>query len=218
MDRFAILFAMLFAMAEAGAQSPQEKAPAPTDELLAAPVCCRSPAGFPVEQVSMPIDVMLTFDRSAPAYSFSTGKSFFRMIELPPNDAPYVLSVESHVSAPAGAFDRGTLFFPVLVFLDENRKLLGGKRSWIFEAVRDLNDRLVGIKASLAVRDRIQRARYIVIQTENAVLSKAFEVPSQIGLRTVPSGAGVTWMPTSRGGYSVPFGVEGRVRLWSSSP
>lgn len=218
MCRHFILMTILLAMTQAGAQTPSESALAPTDALAAAPVCCRSPAGFPVEQVSMPIDVMLTFDRSAPAYSFSTGKSYFRMIELPPNDAPYVLSVESYVAAAAGVFDRGMLFFPILVFLDENRKLLGGKRSWIFQAVRNSDERVVAIRASVSVTDRIQRARYIVIQTENAFLSKSFEVPTQIGLQRVPMGAGVTVLPISRGGYSVPFGVEGRVRLWSSSP
>ena len=166
----------------------------------------------------MPIYVTLAIDRSAPAYAFTTGKTFFRMIELPPNDAPYVLSVESHVSSAIGKSGQDSLFCPALAFLDENRRLLGAKRTWVFHPLRDLKEQVIGMKASMVVDGRIKQARYIVVLTENSYLSKAFEVPTQMAIRRVFSGADTTTFPTHKGGYSIPFGVEGRITLRSSSP
>lgn len=112
-----------------GAAAPEDAAHA--DDLAAlrgAIPCCRSLAELPYE--TLPVDrdetLSLTLDAKAPAFEFSTGKSFFAAFRLPDGPRPLEICMTSTRSRPADgalAFSERRhpqpVFHPAALILDE---------------------------------------------------------------------------------------------------
>src|SRR5262245_56064632 len=117
----------LFVCASSMAQASRAVLDESKAALQAAPSCCKSSLEFPAEKAAFPLEVTLTIDRSGPAFPFPAplGKSFFRVIELPRFEAEYMLHIETHFYGPASDENERWLFWPLLLYLDENRRPLG---------------------------------------------------------------------------------------------
>jgi hypothetical protein len=170
--------------------------------LEAKPACCQSSREFPFPRMRVPYELAFYVDRSAPAFAFPQGKSYFRSFELPPFEQPYVLELESRLMGGPTTADQW-LFHPVLVFLDQDHRPFGVLRMQFRPLLDGRN--VLGMGARMVIDERARRARFLVIHTEADAMSRSFE----FGTVSMSMAQGA---PQNRQ-YSVPYGYEGRLIL-----
>ncbi|WP_415845289.1 MalM family protein [Stutzerimonas zhaodongensis] len=83
--------------------------------LAQAPICCDAIKNFPFQPVAANFSADVTLDASAPAYSFDSGKSFFRAFELPRESK----SFEVRLYSQAGE----TVLAPSVMLLDSQLRM-----------------------------------------------------------------------------------------------
>ncbi len=115
--------------------------------------------------------VRLEIDRADPGFNFTGGTSRYEALVLPKLAQPYILQIDSEVVR--GRFmHAGTLFFPVVTFLDENKEWLK-----TFDALPYVVQKPFGsvnyMTVSLQISDELASARYIVVHTQDDKLNKA---------------------------------------------
>ncbi len=115
--------------------------------------------------------VRLEFSGDDPIFSFEGGNSHYEALALPDLAQPYALQIDSEVVKDRLGF-AGTLFFPVLTFLDADKE-------WIktFDALPYVTQKPLGktnyITVSLQISDQLAAARYVVIHTQEDKFNKA---------------------------------------------
>ena len=115
--------------------------------------------------------VRLAINDEDPRFSFEGGFSRYESLVLPDLPQPYLLKIESEVVKGAANYN-GTIFFPVLTFLDADKK-------WIktFDTLPYVTQKPVGaqnfIVVSIQISDELAAARYVVIHTQEDKYDKA---------------------------------------------
>ena len=88
--------------------------------------CCKSPADFRYEQLTLGTAVQLTLDDKSPAYAFGSGKSYFKAYFLPVVNKETTLRVRSWATGSV-AFETeklSQLYCPEVTFLDKNHQAI----------------------------------------------------------------------------------------------
>jgi hypothetical protein len=115
--------------------------------------------------------VRLEINAADPRFNFTGGISYYEALVLPDLIQPYILQIDSEViwGKPGYA---GTLFFPVVTFLNENKEWLK-----TFDALPYVVQKRYGnanyMTVSLQISDELAAAHYIVIHTQDDKLNKA---------------------------------------------
>ena len=96
------------------------------DALNAAPICCSGTRDLPVTG-SLANEATLEISDSSPVFDFSTGRSRFAAVALPPAAAGRRLSLRTFVGPLTTVDGMGghSYLFPVATFLDESRNIVG---------------------------------------------------------------------------------------------
>ncbi len=160
--------------------------------------------------------VRLKIDGTDSRFGFTGGASHYEALVLPDLVKPYILQIDSEV-VRGGLGHPGTLFFPVVTFLDE-------KKEWLktFDALPYVVQKPFGsanyMTVSLQISDELAAAHYIVIHTQDDKLNKAigyFE-----GEAILQSSGFSTMMtaPVEKPRYRYEFAPLGWVRLKASLP
>lgn len=156
--------------------------------------------------------VRLLVDSDDPGFSFKGGYSRYEALLLPDmSQQPYTLQFESEVVRTSEDL-RGTMFFPVLTFLDENKKLIR-----TFDALPyTLQTPFYGrnhIRSSVRVIGELVKAKYVVVHTQDDKLNQALATSD--GKTTLQSGGFTTmiYAPTSAPRYRINFGENGRLKV-----
>ncbi len=155
--------------------------------------------------------VRLGIDADDPRFEFDGGVSHFEALVLPDLEQPYFLRIDSEVVKTRLGYN-GTLFYPVLTFLDANK-------AWIktFDALPYVIQKpFTGVDfmtVSLQVSDHLAGARYLIIHTEDDKLDKAIGVYE--GEQLYKSSGFQTMMtsPGSKPRLRYEFAPQGWVRL-----
>jgi len=160
------------------------------------------------EQVRLGINV------DDPRFKFEGGLSHFEALALPDLAQPYFLQIDSEVVKDRLGYT-GTLFYPVLTFLDANKE-------WIktFDALPYVVQKPYGkvnyMTVTLQMSDRPVAARYLVIHTQDDRLDKAIGVYE--GEQLLQSSGFNTMMtsPVDKPRWRYEFADHGWVRLTAS--
>jgi hypothetical protein len=138
--------------------------------------CCRSLADLEYLPVAADVPRSLTLDQASPLFAFDTGRSYVAAFDLGAVQSPRIVELRSYVLGPL--IEKGHVFYPDLVFLDERHvpvaidppivPLMVGTtyRDASRENNRGLPARLEG---AVLVED--PRVRYLVIRTTDAALA-----------------------------------------------
>ena len=171
-------------------------------------ICCQSVSQLPFQAAAIGQSFHVKIDEESAAFDFPEGKSFFRAYALPKSERDYVIAVYSYLDGVfSGSENDSHIFYPVLMFLDENFKALRVIASdlmryrppgWWNKPAR-LEGRLI-IPSAVGVR-------YLVIYT----------TPQLLGQRTTFSYGASTGSFIS-GNIAVPIREPASARRYPHSP
>lgn len=161
------------------------------------------------EQVRLGINV------DDPRFKFEGGISHFEALTLPDLAQPYYLQIDSEVVKNRLGYT-GTIFYPVLTFLDANKEWLK-----TFDALPYVVQKPYGkvnyMTVTLQMSDELATARYLVIHTQDDRLNKAIGVYE--GEQLLLSSGFNTMMtsPVDKPRLRYEFAAHGWVRLTASA-
>ena len=158
--------------------------------------------------------VRLQIDVADPRFEFTGGASHYEALVLPDLVQPYIVQIDSEV-VWGGFGHNGTLFFPVVTFLDENREWLN-----TFDAlpyvVQKPFDSANYMTVSLQISDELAAASYIVIHTQDDKLNKAIGYFEGEALFQSSGFSTMMTSPVEKPRYRYEFSPLGWVRLKAS--
>jgi hypothetical protein len=161
---------------------------------------------LPAEQ-----QVSLVIDRDGPGFSFEGGPSHYEALVLPGLVQPYFLQIDSVVVKTRLGYT-GTLFFPVLTFLDANKQ-------WIktFDSLPYVTQTPFGktnyMTVSLQISDELADARYVIIHTQDNKLDKAIGYYDGQDLMKSNSFSTMMTSPVDKPRWRYEFTTHGQIRL-----
>lgn len=160
--------------------------------------------------------VRLAIDNLDPKFRFGGGFSRFEALALPDLVQPYKLRVESEVVRES-IYGYGTLFYPVLTFLDANKKWIKTFDALPYVTRKPYTGRNY-ILVYIQISDELAAARYVVIHTQEDKYSKA--IGSDKGKEILKSSGYKTMMfaPFTEPRYRYNFVPEGWVRIKAFVP
>lgn len=130
-------------------------------DLDAAQVCCTSLRDLPYTPLPVDFSGNVVIDRSAPAFQFDSGKSFFRAFELPLDSR----SFEIRLYSEAGK----TVLAPSAMLLDSHFRVtrLLGREDFVYQAAAGLKgDSLdARLRIDRLYRDNPGNERYLILYT-----------------------------------------------------
>ena len=92
-------------------------------QLNSAPICCRSMAEFPYDELWPNKTVSFVISNEQGVFPFPNGKSYFKAFALPKMTKPYTISLISRPFS-AGIPDRFRIFVPAALLLDERFNII----------------------------------------------------------------------------------------------
>ena len=107
--------------------------------------------------------VRLSITDQDPRYGFKKGVSNYEALALPELAQPYILRIDSEV-VKTDAYRNGKIFYPVLTFLDADKKWLKTFDSLPYVTQKPFDGRNY-ITVSIQISDELADARYLVIHT-----------------------------------------------------
>jgi hypothetical protein len=184
-----------------------------------APDCCASPAELPVELLRQGDKKSFDLDAGSPAYRFNSGKSYFRAFSLPQGPYPYRVTVRSYIIGDN--LKSAYIFYPQLITLDANRKLVRStgpetftlQRAGYFETAQETAGLQYKLEGGLNFTDNSRDERFLVVLTTDQLLKEKTSVSTT---RDEPMLNFIT-VTSEMGEAQVPHAPAGRVSI-SVSP
>ena len=187
------------------------------------PMVIKAPEDFTHSFIDMTFKVMpaneevrLAISNEDPSFQFSGGDSFFEALSLPNLAQPYLIKVESEVVSSA-ADPHGTLFFPVLTFLDANKENMLTIDSLPYVLQEPVSERNY-MEASIQVSDELANARYLVVHTQTDKLEMAIARGDGQSLLRTGGYQTMMYAPSTKPRYRINFSPAGWVRLKAYIP
>ena len=210
MIRYAILLLVLTSLGgcAAGLASRADTLGSSRKAITQATPCCEMYSEFNFEPISIPSDKKFDLDRSSPAFVFPSGKSFFRAFRLPTFNVPYTLEIESRFAGEGLTVHSMWMYYPVLMYLDEQYKPVKVIRDLPFQFTATWSERRYGMSAKVLVSESMKQVRYVVIYTEPDFVSRAYQFHAR-----GTSGTGWIVNASSENSAALPFNYEGRVGI-----
>jgi len=183
-----------------------------------APPCCTSLAELPVDSLHLGDTKSFDLGGNSPAYQFTTGKSYFRAFALPQGTYPYEVIVSSFLIGDD--LKSAYLFFPKLITLDENRKVVRatGPETFTLQQAGYLETmgQTAGLRHKLEGRfiftDGSQDERYLIVLTTDDLLLGMTTVSAAGDVPLLTPGYTVT-VSAKRYDVQVPHAPAGRVSI-----
>jgi hypothetical protein len=150
------------------------------DSLGKARSCCESIAQFRYDQLTEGKGVKFNLNETSDAFTFETGKSYFKAFRLPDKAVPYGLRIRSF--AMGGQLDQAHIFYPQIALLDEHfaiirqsnaRDFLLSKAGWAETTSHNYNVINGGLKLKLEGYARVEDpgVKYVLIFTTQELMS-----------------------------------------------
>ncbi len=173
--------------------------------------CCQSFEQMTFKALPVGKKVRLLVDGEDPGFKFEGGYSRYEALMLPTIDRPYILQLESEVVRSAEDM-RGTLFFPVLTFLDGDKKHIR-----TFDALPyTLQTPFYGrnhIRASVRISGDLANARYVLVHTQDDKLDQAIATSDGESILRAGGFDTMLYAPITEARYRINFTRKGWVRV-----
>ena len=173
--------------------------------------CCQSFEEMTFKTLSAGKKVRLSVDGEDPGFNFEGGYSRYEALMLPNIAGPYILQLESEVVRSAEDM-RGTLFFPVLTFLDADKKHIR-----TFDALPyTLQTPFYGrnhIRASVRISGDLADARYVLVHTQDDKLDHALATSDGESILRAGGFDTMLYAPITEARYRINFARKGWVRV-----
>lgn len=182
------------------------------NSLGSARICCESVAQFGYSQLGESEGVSFKLDESSDAFSFPSGKSYFKAFRLPQKALPYRIKINSF--ALGEHIDKAHVFFPQAALLDDRfaviRKSAPGDFSLQTVASGETWGLPVKIEGYAVVDD--PRARYLLVFTTRELMSDASPYET-LRVKPVILPGVVTAIPTHKEKILIPHSPFGLLQL-----
>ncbi|UZE94662.1 MalM family protein [Alkalimarinus alittae] len=126
--------------------------------------CCTDLVKESPESLSFEDSVYIELDKNASTHYFSEGKSPYKLVELPHLQERYSLKLKTFIKTSSKTGVKNGVFFPQLVFLNDEFEVLRIVRNPVLEYVPE-NWRRHGYLKGLFEMDGGDNSRYILINT-----------------------------------------------------
>lgn len=165
------------------------------DQLASLRPCCAGYGDFPYRPLAAGETVILDIGSKSPGFAFTAGKSFFEAFRLPDRRGAAWIRLRSY--AQGDRIDRAHVFFPSVLMLDENRRVVaeivphmasikGSQADAVKENDWGMPARLQG-EVTLA-----PNYRYMILRTTDALLAGETPYLEQVGgLGAIGAAAGM---------------------------
>ena len=189
-----------------------------TQQHNEAPVCCNTLAELPVEPIRPGDKKSFDMGAGSNAYRFDTGKSYFRAFALPQGPYPYKVTVRSYLVGDD--LRSAYFFFPRLITLDENRKVVRSTGEETFslqwadylETMRETAGLRHKLEGGLVFPDGSLGERYLVILTTDDFVQTKTPVTAVGNVPILTPGYSVT-VPGDGNEVPVAHAPAGRVNV-----
>ncbi len=146
--------------------------------------CCASLAELPGEPLQLGDKKSFDLSENSPAFRFETGKSYFRAFTLPQGPYPYRVTVRSYLVG--GYLKSAYIFFPQLLTLDANRKVVRAtgpgsfrlEQAGLLEAMQEAEGLRQILEGSLTFTEGSRDERYLVVLTTDELLQGRTSIPT----------------------------------------
>lgn len=183
-----------------------------------APVCCRSVADFPYEDLRRGEPKSFDLNDKSPAFGFDSGKSYFKAFRLPPYAIPYRIVLRSYMLGDS--VDSAYIFCPQVIFLDgkfatvrsTDYRILRLTKAGFFETAGETWGLMWKLEGEIEIAGANRDEKYMVILTTDTLLAAKTSISTW---RTVPiilPGL-VTAIPTHKEEVLVPHAPVGRISI-----
>jgi maltose operon periplasmic protein len=184
-----------------------------TNQIAAAPVCCKELSELPFEAITFPSTTEFHIDTASPAFEFFSGKSFFKAFALPQAGEPYTIMLRSYLVTTMGL--QQMVFYPVVAFLSEKHEISYFMRpadfrfrdSTLWSEPMDPPK----VEARIRIDPTRDQPRYMVVFTDLQTLKPGRSMNQRGSMTMVP--AGNTFIPIVAPGGMRTFGASGTGRL-----
>ena len=160
--------------------------------------------------------VRLAINDRDPRFGFEQGVSHYEALSLPELAQPYILRIDSEV-VKTDAYRNGTIFFPVLTFLDADRKWLRTYDALPYVTQKPYDGRNY-ITVSIQISDELGAARYLVVHTQAEKLDLAIGRDRGKDLMQSRNFQTMMTAPITEPRYRYEFAPQGWVRIEASAP
>ena len=173
--------------------------------------CCESFDEMAFKALPAKKKVRLSIDGEDPGFSFEGGYSRYEALLLPDLPKSYILQLESEVVRSAED-SRGTVFFPVLTFLDANKKKIRTFDSLPYTLQTPIYSRN-HIRASVRISGELTKAKYVIVHTQDDKLNHALAISDGESLVRAGGFNTMVYAPLSDARYRINFAKIGWVRV-----
>lgn len=183
-----------------------------------APVCCRSFADFPYEDLRQGDSKSFDLNDKSPAFAFDTGKSYFKAFRLPPYAIPYRIVLRSYMLGDS--VDSAYILCPQVIFLDEkfatvrstDYRFLRLTKAGFFETAGETWGLMWKLEGEIEVAEANRNEKYMIIFTTDTLLAAKTSISTWRTVPIVLPGL-VTAIPTHKEEVLVPHSPVGRISL-----
>lgn len=167
------------------------------DSLAQKPPCCSNLGSIPTQPISEGQTISFSISESSPVFAFPENKSYFAAFELPQTSEKYTLTLRS-VYAYAPTTSTQPIFHPTLLFLDEQKSVVGRIGQERFRYARAGMFQGPGLELSVIVDEKTKKPHFVVIYSElsSPEAGRPLPVPQSGGAYMV----GNVVVPTYSGG------------------
>jgi hypothetical protein len=138
--------------------------------------CCTSIAQFTFEQLPEDEVVSFNLDETSDAFVFETGKSYFRLFQLPAKAVPYSIKIRSFVIGQSIA--DSYVFYPQIALLDDDFVIVSqsSPNDFTFTETKLFGETWdIPLKIEGYVPIKSSDIKYVLIFTTNQLMSGAVE-------------------------------------------
>jgi len=209
MLRLLSLALVLMAVASCATMVTHETA---VNSLSGARTCCGSVAQFGYGQLGESEGVSFKLDEASDAFSFPSGKSYFKAFRLPQKAPPYRIKITSF--ALGEHIDKAHIFYPQVALLDERFAIIRQSAPGDFSLMKVAPGETWGLPVKIegyAVVDD-PRARYFLVFTTRELMSDTSPYET-LRVKPIILPGVVTAIPTHKEKIFIPHSPFGLLQL-----
>ena len=142
-------------------------------ELGSAPVCCEKYEQFDFQPLKPNNTESVTIDTGSPAFTFDSGKSYFKAFRLPVRGKSYFIVVKSYFVDKEKRSGEPYIFRPMVMLLDANYRVTRKVDNGIVIPINSGNSmNQTWLEMEIKVNPHAADERFVVIYTTAALLNE----------------------------------------------
>jgi maltose operon protein len=183
-----------------------------------APICCKSFSVFSYEDLHPGDSKSFDLNDQSPAFTFDTGKSYFKAFRLPPFSAPYRIIIRSYILGDD--LRSAYIFLPQVTLLNDRNEVtrstdfrfLKLEEAGFAETAKETWGIMRKLEGHIDVTAENRQERYLIVFTTEKLLTARMSTSRWVSVPIIFPGI-VTAIPVGKEEVLVPASPAGRINV-----